>query len=131
MIKNTKAFALLLFLLLIIYGLTRTHIGCSFEEFERVESDDKVYIAKVLLSNCGATTDWGTTVAVSYQQDEEILHFSLKGKPETNQLKLTWEENGSLTISNIDFEKLMYLRKDHTIVKVNYQVSSNSTPKHL
>lgn len=131
MIKNTKTYVLLIFLPLIIYGLSITHVGCTFEEFERIESDDKIHVAKVLLSNCGATTDWGTKVAISNKQDDAMLSISLKGKPETNQLKLTWEENGSLTISNIDFEKLMYLRKDHKIVKVNYQVRSNSTPKHL
>ncbi|RLV58004.1 hypothetical protein D5018_19580 [Parashewanella curva] len=86
---------------------------CQNTDVAEYPSPDGTKIAELGYVDCGATTNWETGVNIVDVKTGKVYRgmFGLDGKPE--KLKVTWQSNRKLLISNFPAERLIRLRQDN------------------
>jgi Family of unknown function (DUF5412) len=100
------------------------------EIFQEVYSPDNQYKAIAFQRDCGATTGFSTRVSIlpatkSLNNSDENI-FSMDGHPDWTEVKVSWENNHSVTITYLDgfkiFYKNDYYRHWFQVIHIQYQV---------
>lgn len=77
---------------------------CSGVEHSELQAVDSDLSARVVVQNCGATTNWRTWVVVtdsSGYQSGKVL--TLEGHPDASNLQLRWDGASHLELSGFDW----------------------------
>ena len=77
---------------------------CSGVEHHQLQAADSDLSARVMVQNCGATSDWQTWVVITdsrgYQSGNVL---TLEGHPQDSNLQLRWHNANHLEISGFDW----------------------------
>lgn len=86
---------------------------CEYIHVAEFKSPEGNKIAKLGYSNCGGTTNWQSGISILDVDSGEVYRglFGLDGKP--NDLKVHWENNYTLVISNFPLENLLWFNQKY------------------
>lgn len=103
---------------------------CNYTDVAEFSSPNGKKIAKLGYSDCGATTNWQTSINIIDVETGREFNgfFGLDGKPEN--LKVVWKSDIELTFSDFPIEKLIWFNQDY-MSGVKVKIAANMANKQI